>query len=177
MELTKVLYSRQSVRTYTGNKLPEDKLNEILTAAKAAPVGMGRYDTVHLTVVESPEVFDKINKKTRELFQNPEMTALYGAPTFIIASVKPDGVSPNNTEFSNAAIMVHNMALAATSMGIGCCHIWGAVMAIAADPELTKKLELPSGFVPCCGIVLGETTEEYTLRNIPADRVLVNYVR
>ena len=130
METTNVLCCRKSVRTYTGHKIAEDKLNNILKAAKAAPVGMGRYSTVHLTVVENSSILNEINEKTKEFFQNTEMSALYGAPTFVIVSVKPDDRIPNNTEYSNAAIIVHNMALAATDMGVGCCHIWGAVMAI-----------------------------------------------
>lgn len=177
MEMANVLYSRKSVRTYTGNKISEDALNNILKAAKSAPVGMGRYNTVHITIVENPHILDEINEKTKELFKNPEMIALYGAPTLAVVSVKPDNSNPNNTEYSNAAIMVQNMALAATEIGIGCCHIWGAVMAIAADHELAKKLELPDGFVPCCGIVIGETTEKYSICSIPEDKVSTNYVR
>lgn len=177
MKVEEVLYSRKSVRTYTGNKISEDKLESILKAAKSAPVGMGRYDTVHLTVIENLEILNEINEKTKELFKNPEMVALYGAPTLVVVSVKPDDNKPNNTEYSNAAIMVQNMALAATEMGIGCCHIWGAVMALELDQELVKKLELPDGFVPCCGIVIGETTEKYNVRDIPEDKVLINYVK
>lgn len=34
-----------------------------------------------------------------------------------------------------------------------------------------KKLNLPEGFIPCCGIILGRTDYEYIPRDIPADRI------
>ena len=47
-------------------------------------------------------------------------------------------------------------------------------MALSANPDLVKKLELPDGYMPCCGIVLGGTTEQYTMRGVPESRVEVN---
>lgn len=177
METMNALLSRKSVRAYTGEKISEGKLKEILKAAKASPVGMGKYDTVHLTVIENPELLHAIDTSAAKMFGNPDMHPLYGAPTFVIVSAKPEGGVPNNVEFSNASIMAHNMALAAVDYGIGCCHIWGAVMALSASPDLVGRLELPDGYIPCCGVVLGETTEQYTMRDVPESRVDTNYLK
>lgn len=68
------------------------------------------------------------------------------------------------------------MALAAVGLGVGCCHIWGAVMALDANPELVKKLELPEGFTPLCAIALGESQEVYRERHIPEDRISVQTI-
>ena len=38
-----------------------------------------------------------------------------------------------NVMYSNAAIMLHNIALAATSLGIGSCYICGATAALSTD--------------------------------------------
>ena len=108
METINALFSRKSIRNYTGKKISEDKLNEILKAAKAAPVGMGKYDAVHLTVIENPELLQDIDAAAAKMFGNPDMHPLYGAPTFVIVSAKTENETPNNTEFSNAAIMAHN---------------------------------------------------------------------
>lgn len=177
METREAIYCRKSVRSFTG-EISRDMLEEILKAAKAAPIGMGKYETMHLTVVEQPQLLQTIDAATARLFGHPELHPLYGAPVFIVVSVKPEGEMPNNTEYSNAAVMIQNMALAAVDAGIGCCHIWGgAVMALAADRELAAQLGLPQGFIPCCGIVLGKTDEVYSIREIPEDRVAVNYVK
>ena len=68
------------------------------------------------------------------------------------------------------------MSLAATALGVGCCYIWGAVVALSSRPELVKALGLPEGFVPCCGLVLGQSEEGYAPREIPQNRIGVNYV-
>lgn len=53
--------SRKSVRTYTGEQITEEQLNTILKAANAAPVGMGQYEGVHLTVITNTELLDRID--------------------------------------------------------------------------------------------------------------------
>ena len=77
----------------------------------------------------------------------------------------------DNVSYSNAAIIAHNMTLAAVDMGIGSCLIWGAVIAGNNDPELVKELNLPEGYKPCCSIILGKTNEEYQPREIPENRI------
>lgn len=69
------------------------------------------------------------------------------------------------------------MALAAAGMGIGACHIWGAVMAMGGNAELVKELNLPEGMVPCCAIALGKTGETYGIREIPANRIATDYMK
>lgn len=73
--------------------------------------------------------------------------------------------------------MVENMVLAAVALGVGTVHIWGAIRAVNASPELLKALQLPDGFVPSCGIALEQTEEEYVPRDIPADRNQKTYLR
>ena len=51
MELLNTLISRHSVRTYNGEPLLSSDLEKILKSAKAAPVGLGLYDQMHLTVM------------------------------------------------------------------------------------------------------------------------------
>ena len=67
--------------------------------------------------------------------------------------------------------MVHNMALAATHLGVGSCYIWGATMAMNKNEAILAKLNLPEDFIPCCAITLGKTDQVYTLREIPEDKI------
>ena len=61
MELLNTLISRHSVRTYNGEPLLSSDLEKILKAAKAAPVGLGLYDQMHLTVVNLLVLIRHIN--------------------------------------------------------------------------------------------------------------------
>lgn len=167
MNLPEAIYSRKSIRSYTGEAISEAELKEILKAAYAAPVGRAQYDTLTLTVITNKELLSKIDKNCAIMFGDPDMHPLYGAPAFVLVSSQLTGTPHDNIAYSNAAIIVENMSLAAVSLGIGTCHIWGASMALNTNPELVKELNLPEGYTPCCGIILGKTDEKYEVREIP----------
>ena len=73
--------------------------------------------------------------------------------------------------YSNAAIMAHNMALAATELGVGTCYIWGAIAAVSRNPEVLAELKLPEGFMPCCAMCFGKTDVAYECREIPENKI------
>ena len=176
MKTFETICSRKSVRSYTGEGIAPDELQQILTAANASPVGRGQYEDMHLTIVTNPELLKKIDQAGAAMFGEPDMHPLYGAPLFILVSPKRPVKMMENVAYSNAAIIAHNMALEATELGIGTCHIWGAAAAIAASPDILKELNLPEDFVPCCGIILGKTDYKYELREIPSNRISKNTV-
>ena len=170
------LYSRKSVRSFTGEGLSPEELRELLKAAYAAPVGRAQYGTLHLTVIRNPEFLSKWEGHVAAAMGNPAMHCFYGAPVVILVS---SSVAPGpacNINYSNAAIISQNIALAATALGIGACHIWGAVMALNGDEALLRELALPEGMVPCCAMALGKTGECYTLREIPENRIATDYM-
>lgn len=106
------------------------------------------------------------------------MHPLYNAPMLVLVSAKlPDAEGMRNVSYSNAAIIVQNMALAATELGVGVCHIWGATMATLNAPEILKELNLPEGFTPCCAVTLGKTDYVYEQREIPMDRIAMNIIK
>lgn len=174
MNTLETLYSRKSIRSYTGEAPTEAQLSELLKAAYAAPVGRGAYDSLAITVISNKDYLSKWEAHMAGAIGNPNFHAFYGAPTLIlVSSAAPAG----NVNYSNAAIVVHNMALAATELGLGACHIWGAVGAMSANAELVKELNLPEGMVPCCALAIGKTNEKYTARQISENRIVTNYVK
>ncbi|MDD6795611.1 MAG: nitroreductase family protein [Clostridiaceae bacterium] len=167
------LFNRKSVKSYNGEKISDELLDKIILAANASPVGMGRYDNMHLTVIQNKDMINLIDAEAAKFFGNPSSHPLYGAPTLVLVSTK---IEKANVSYSNAAIMVHNMAIAATDLNVGSCYIWGAVAALNENPKLIEKLNLPEGFTPCCGIILGKFDGKYEERNIQSTRVTSNYI-
>lgn len=176
MNTMDAICSRKSVRSYTGENITEAELKQLLKAAYAAPVGMKAYDTLTLTVVTNQAFMDRLNNAAAAMMGRPDAVPLYGAPTLIIVSSTLPGGARDNVAYSNAACVVENIALEAVELGIGTCHIWGAIRALNADPELVKELKLPEGYVPCCGVILGRTDEAYEPREIPMDRIRTDYL-
>lgn len=177
MNTMEAIYARKSVRTYTGEQITKEQLNTILKAANAAPVGMGQYENVHLTVITNKDLLEKIDAAGAAMFGKPDIHPLYNAPMIILVSAKmPQAETMKNVMYSNAAIIAQNMALAATELGVGVCHIWGATMAILNAPDILKALQLPEGFVPCCAVTLGKTDFVYEQREIPMERIAKNVI-
>lgn len=172
MELTSIFNTRKSIRSFTGETVSEETRKKILHAANVSPVGQAKYETVHLTVVKSKDILVELEQNTAKIFNVDNRSFLYGAPELIIVST----TATDNVGYSNAAIIAHDMSLAAVDEGVGVCHIWGCIMALAANQELIAKLGIPEGFAPACAVAIGKTNETYTEREIPEDRIAINVI-
>ena len=170
------LFSRRSIRSYNGENISEAELSLILKSAYAAPVGRALFDTLNITVISNREF---LNKWEDYCESESDHRPFYGAPTVVLVSslIPSTDLKSVNVNFSNAAILVQNMAIAATELGIGSCHIWGAVRFLNDNEELLKELNLPEGMVPCCAIILGQTDEKYELRDIPENKIKTNFIK
>lgn len=171
------IVSRRSIRSYTNDVITEENLERILTAAEAAPIARALYDKMHITVITNPQILEKIDRATAKMIGDMEKRPLYGAPMLVVISEQIDDAAMENPMWSSAACMVENMALEAVALGVGSVHIWGAIRAVNASPELLAELELPDGFVPSCAIALGQTEEEYVPRDIPENRIKRSFLR
>lgn len=174
METNELFRRRKSVRSYTG-KLSETALRSVLDAAQLSPVGMGRFESVHLTVIQNA-LLKEIDRNAGAAFGDADKHPLYGAPCLILVSARLADPANGNVPYSNAAILAESMALAAIDANLGSCLIWGAVRALNAKPALVAKLNLPDGFVPCCGVIVGETSEKMEVREI-SNRIAVDSIK
>lgn len=176
MELMKVIAMRKSTRSYKSEQISDESLNTIINAGCAAPVGIGAYDMVHLTVVQNSDLLDRIIKTYANINGNPKANPLYGAPALVVVSGKPHDKFPH-AEIANAACIIENMALAATDIGIGSVYLWGILRAFSADKELLKALNLPEGFIPASGIALGHPTEPLTTEKELKPTIKINIIK
>lgn len=172
MELSAIFDRRRSIRSFTGEPISEQTMHKLLHAANASPVGRAMYDTVHLTIVKDKAILDALEQNAAEALHMEKRAFLYGVPELIIVSV----TNGDNVGYSNAAIVAHDMSLAAVDAGVGVCHIWGCIVALGTNRTLIEKLGIPDGFIPACAVAVGKTDEVYTEREIPDDRISVNTI-
>ena len=66
METFKTMTCRKSVRSYKST-LSDANLQKILMAAQAAPIGMGKYDTMHMTVIRNTELLQELDLLATDL--------------------------------------------------------------------------------------------------------------
>lgn len=176
MDTLNTLIKRHSVRTYTGESLSASDLEKILEAAKCAPVGMGLYDQIHLTVVNNRDFIADADVATAAMMHREGTHPTYNVPTLIFVSAKNQDPMFTGMMMSSAAMIAHNMVLEATDLGLGACYLWGVFTAVSNNPDLLAKLNLPEGYDLFAAIGVGPTSETYEAREIPADRISVNVI-
>jgi nitroreductase len=174
MELTTAIKLRQSVRGFQDKQVSDEQVQAVLTAAQNAPVAMGDFARVHLTVVQNPQVLEKLNDIFAETVGNPEAYPTYGAPTLIVVS--------NTTEDedilmgSDAGCIMENMLLAATEQGLGSCFLFGLVQATKDNAEIPQLLGLPEGFRAVSAIAMGYPAAPVAERQV-GQRIETNYIK
>ncbi len=160
-----ILFKRKSVRTYTGIAPSKEQIETILKAAQSSPVALDKHENYRIDIISDKEILEVIELGV-SVKSGSEKHPLYGAPVFILISVRSDSSEVSGAEYSTAGIIAHNMLLAAESQGLGACYVWGAIRMNEDNPIFESKLDLPEDYSPICGITVGHTDEEFELRDI-----------
>ena len=161
MNTLEAIAKRKSTRSFRPEQIPEDALQAILIAGRAAPVAMAQYEALHITIVQNRDLLTKILAYASEVaFQvtGTKKNMDYGEPTMIIVSSAPP-LRPG-MEFTNAGCIIENMVLAATDLGIDSVVLAGAPSALAQNEQLQRQLGIPEGYKPLLGASFGYGTED-----------------
>ena len=161
MELFDVINKRFSNRKFLEKQISNEDLDKILEAGMQAPVGRGRYEDMHITVIQDKSLLDEINKLA-------DRSVFYNAPTLVIISAKDDG---HGLDRENSACVAMNMLLAATDLGLASIYL-NLVIGLIKNSDILNKLNLPLGFVPIVGVGLGYADGSHIIEH----KIDVNYI-
>lgn len=164
MDALIAIASRKSTRSYRETPLAEDALRTILGAGSSAPVALGDYGNVHMTVVRTPEIMRMLGGDR----------PFYGAPVLVLISARSTPYP--NIEHLNAACMIQTMCIAATALGVGSVYISGASEAALESPDALAALALPEGCTPVAAVALGYPTEPLCETAAFKNTVAIDYV-
>lgn len=171
MEFKKTIAARQSVRAFTDEQVTDEQLDTLIQAANAAPTCMGKYDRVHLTVVQNPEILRRINEAFQKAVGDPEIQVTYGAPTLIYVSSNVE--DEEIIKGANAGVIMENMLLAAADMGLGAVYLFGVSQVLFADDEISALLQLPEGFRTVSAIAVGVAADPVAERPLGTDKISI----
>jgi nitroreductase len=147
------LYDRRSIRSYKPEQLKESDLQTIIDAGIVSPSARN-LQPWHFTVVQDAELLDWIVRKNHFVLsgknEQPSGHNFHHAPTMVLFS----GNTKHGWNVCDCSYAMHNMCLAAWSIGVGSCYI-GSIKPVFDDAEFLSKLQIPDGFVPVCGLTLG----------------------
>lgn len=161
-EVIKNIMSRQTIREYTSEQVPDELLDVILQAAIRAPSGRNS-QPCHLRVLQNREKLDEMNTDFKNIvgWKTPAYTGwhirpvYHNAPTFIF-------IFAQSNDAMSAGLMAENIALAAHSLGLGSCMV-GSLGALFDNTDASKKwksfLDVPEDWHFLLGITLGYPNE------------------
>ena len=161
MEILDVMRARRSVRRYTDEKISDEQLKKILSAALLAPSGHSKYPCEFI-VVRNRELLEKMSRCRKAVAK-----MLEGAAAAIVVIADRD---KSDTFVEDSCVAMMNMELAATSLGIGNC--WIQIRGRDAEDDSTSEdylrglLEFPLNFACQSILSLGFPAKEPRVREL-----------
>ena len=138
MEFTDVVRTRRSIRKYKPHTIPEDKLANILEAARLAPSGGNRQPWKFIIISDK-----EMKVKIAEACSNQSWMA--DASVIIVGCWLPRPGREDISSARNVTIAMEHIVLAAVNEGLGTC--W-----IGASRERAKALRSLLNIPPEVGI-------------------------
>ncbi len=127
MEALEAIRKRRSIRRYTGDSIPREKLEAIVDAGRLAATGNNRQPWEFIVVTD------------RDMIDRLKFVSLWMEKAGAIVAVVLDPSSRWWLEDGSAA--VQNMLVAATALGYGSCWLEGYTL--PAEAELKMLLGVP----------------------------------
>ena len=138
MDALEAILTRRCTRNYRPDAVEEEKLGQILDAARQAPSG-GNSQANHFLVIRNPQVLRKLALMAEEAFAGMEITEdtykslknsialskrggyifCYNAPVLIVVANRKD----YGNNMADCACAIENMMIAANALDLGSCWI------------------------------------------------------
>ena len=141
MDIIEAMLARRSVRTYTDEPVTDEELNKILTAALSSPTGKGTYPW-EIIAVRDKDMLEKLSHS-----RQGSGKMLLGAGACIVVVVDEN---KTDTWVEDGSIVLTNMHLAASAIGLGSCWIQGkgrfAEDGTSMEETIQKLLGIPENY-------------------------------
>lgn len=171
MELIEIMKNRRSVRKYTQEEIPKEKIEKILQAGLLSASGRARRPWEFIVIR---------NKETLKNIAQCRIGAakmLEGADTAIVVIADPQ---KTDVWTEDCSIAMANMHLMADSLGVGSCWIQGRLRE-APDGRTTEEylrdiLKFPESYKLEAILSLGiavKHPEPYSIEELPMNKIHV----
>lgn len=152
MEVLEAIFTRRSIRRFTGEPLSKEELETVLKAGFCAP-SAHNYQPWHFVIVRDKDMLQSIS----QMHPYAKMLPQAGCGIIVCGDTKKQEKTGFLVEDCSAAIQ--NMLLAAHGLGLGA--VWCGLYPV---PQLTSKmtelLSLPEEIIPVGMVVIGHKAEE-----------------
>ena len=146
------ILQRRSIKKYKSDPVPKDLIEKIVEAGTYAATGRNLQSPVILAVTNKA-LRDKLSRINAEVM-GASGDPFYGAPCVLVV-LADRGVSHNY--IYDGSLVMGNLMLAATSLGLGSCWIHRAreTFELPEGKEILKSLGIEGDFVGIGNCVIG----------------------
>ena len=149
------LLNRRSIRRYKEDQVPNELLDQVLTAGLYAPTGMNRQNII-MVAVRDKETRDQLSRMNAAVMGS-DRDPFYGAPCVIVVLGDPE-IYP---VVENGSLVLGNLMNAAYAAGLGSCWIHRAKQTFETEEgkALLRKWGLKENLVGIGNCILGYADE------------------
>lgn len=155
VDVLAALRNRRSIRSYTKQEIPEKHIEAVVEAGLVSAAGRG-IRPWELVVVRNPETLAALSTMRAE----GAAKMLAGANAAIVVVAKEDAA---DTWVEDCSIVMANMHLMASALGLGSCWIQGRMRSYSETTStsdyVAELLGLPEGYVLEATLSLGYAAE------------------
>lgn len=183
--LLNLMRFRRSIRKYTAQKLTEEEIAQLLSAAQSAPSGSNRralryvviteqnkeitekalktlYDAaLHMEEIESLRTILNYKQKWLQFYEDYQSTGrdglFFNAPCVILAIAGDE----QNSTLLDCGLAAANMELMAHAMGLGSCYVGFFSRAVGLDASLGDLIGLQAGERLVATLAVGHPDVKY----------------
>ena len=168
MNFNELINKRYSVRAYQSDKVEDEKLQQVLNAARLAPTAANR-QPIQFIVIHTAGREAELNRIYQREWFSKAPIVICACAVFSQAWSRMDN---KNYSEVDVTIAMDHLVLAATDLGLGTCWI------AAFDPAAAREvLGLPNGVEPIAFTPLGYPADQPKPKKRKALSELVRYER
>lgn len=157
-EALNCIMTRTSIRQYQDRPVEQEKVEQLLRAAMAAPTAVNKQPW-HFYVLNTKEAINRLADASQRGSDMVRSAAL----VIIVCGDMDKALEGKAREYwiQDTSAATENLLLAAHALGLGA--VWTGVYPMKERVEMTTKvLNLPENLVPLCTILIGYPAENPT---------------
>jgi nitroreductase len=157
-EALNCIMTRTSIRQYQDRPVEQEKVEQLLRAAMAAPTAVNKQPW-HFYVLNTKEAINRLADASQRGSDMVRSAAL----VVVVCGDMDKALEGKAREYwiQDTSAATENMLLAAHALGLGA--VWTGVYPMKERVEMTTKvLNLPENLVPLCAILIGYPAESPT---------------
>ncbi len=156
-EVLEIIKNRRSVKKYKSTPVPQELIEKVAEAGAYAPTGRNLQAPI-IIAISNKEKRDWLSQKNAEIL-GTDTDPFYGAPVVLVTLYDKS----MHTGIYDASLVMENMMLAATALGLGSCWIHRAkeVFETEEGKAFLKELGISGDYEGVGNCILGYIDGDY----------------